>query len=215
MSAEDTEEARVNVPESITLNVTSSVPLWYCQMVFDWMLRYCESGGQQTEIVMPEVQSPKLWCFHHWRLLEAVAMIEIPLMNEVLRSGIRRLETKLSSREDVVACFDNFRDNHPARYSVLRGHTHVLLVYKDHGDHQARLGVIREIRDIEDVTGVNFLENWVGGDDALPTDAELEEYAVEADTQNTASDKNARRARIRVQVELNRIDSIQNAPRDC
>ena len=213
VSAEDIEAASVNVPESITFNAKMSAPLWYCRMAFDWMLRYCQSGGQQTGIEMPTEALPN---HHHWRLLEAVAMVEVPLMNEVVRRGIRRLETEFSTREDMVACFDNFGGNHPARYSVLRRYTHVLLRYKDHGDHQARLAVIERIRDIEDVTGVNCLENWVGVDDALPTDPELQEYTVAADTQNIhniAGDSSARQAQIRVRVELSRIDSIQEADR--
>ena len=187
MSAEDIEAESVDVPESITFNAKTSAPLWYCRMAFNWMLRYCESGGQRTEIEMPDEAFPRSCCYHHWRLLEAVAMIGVPLMNGLLRRGIRRLETEFSTREDMIACFDNFGGNHPARYSVLRRYTRVLLTYKDHGDHQAQLAVIERIRDIEDVTGVNCLEDWVGGDDALPTDAQLEEYAIAADTQNIQS----------------------------
>ena len=212
MSAEDIDAASVDVPESIMFAAKTSAPLWYCRMAFDWMLRYCESGGQQTEIEMPDEALPN---YHHWRLLEAVAMIEVPLMNEVLRRGIRRLENDFPTREDIVACFDNFGGNHPARYSVLRRYAHVLLTYKDHGDHQATLAVIERITDIEGVTGVNCLKNWVGVDDALPTDAELQEYSVVADTQNNQviAGGSAQQASIRVRLELSRIDSIQEADR--
>lgn len=215
ISAEDIEAA--NVPQSITVDIRDNSPLWYARMVFDWMLRYCRSGGQQTEMVMPEGASPKLSNFNHWRLLEAAAMIEVPLMSRALKSGIRRLETQLSSREDVFTCFGIFMGNHPARYSVLRRHTHVLLTNKDHGDHQARTRVTEEIRDIESVAGVDCLENWVGVNDALPTDAHIREYSVAADNQNIqtiAGDSSAQRAPIRVRLELSRIDSIQEAGRN-